>query len=54
MSKVNKAICQLMVEKVGGHLATAVPNEKCMQGWEHIDIGRFNCPACLIKEYNKG
>jgi hypothetical protein len=42
----------MMVEKVGGHLATPVPNEKCTRGWEHIDTGRFNCPARLIEEYD--
>jgi hypothetical protein len=43
-------MCQLMVEKVGGHLTPPVPNEKCTRGWAHVDTGRFNCPARFIKD----
>jgi hypothetical protein len=52
-AKVNRAMCQLMVEKVGGHLTPPVPNEKCTRGWAHIDTGRFNCPARFIKDYDE-
>jgi hypothetical protein len=52
-SKVNKAICELMVKDIGGHLTPPVPNEKCTRGWQHIDTGRFNCPAHLIGDYDE-
>ncbi|KAF8493769.1 hypothetical protein F5888DRAFT_1599262, partial [Russula emetica] len=26
--------------------------EKCTRGWQHIDTGRFNCPAHFIRQYD--
>jgi hypothetical protein len=52
-AKVNKAICELMVKDIGGHLSLPMPNEKCMRGWQHVDTGQFNCPACLIGDYDE-
>ena len=49
---MNKAICELMVKNIGDHLNPPVPNEKCTRGWEHIDTGRFNCPARFMKQYD--